>query len=672
MKLKDVGFFQQHIEKLVLGIGALFLLIIAVLYLMPNPYSVEMRGRELGPGDVEAFINEEANRLAQELKEPLPEDVNLPEIPDWSGAILQRYESPLTENVRLTGISSPGPGDVIMPPADSNEPYYVPRPPMAKDFAATAGHGVLTDAPESMSQRHYQELVTLVGQERPRDYHYASVEARFDLDEWRNRLANKPEDAEGRQLRRIWWARMIGVAGVFLQRQERDPVSGEWTNTTIVKSLPIQIAFRPEDEQDDQWSEERGNQVVQYIREHQGYIQRTPFPPQPRHVSWTPPHDAPPKLSPEKQRQLRDVFEELTDTREKVRRWEERLNLSPGEPVEEEQLSPRQEAYFRQLQRERSELRKYIAERNEILGVRTSTDMPEGDDEGWRDEPSPGRAGPAGRRNGRGEVPAPYRDEPRAAPGVGGGRYNNDRARDPARREPERSGRRYLSGNFGDEPRPDETLDAADGEEPQRRDVVRVWAHDLTVEPGKTYRYRVIVTTLNPLFQQDRPPDAQKKQYYNQLALMPDEEDLAKAPWTDPVQIDPEYYFFLVGGSTENQTATVELWHVYNGRWRHGEFKISPGDPIAGPTTISGPDGETEVPMRTDAILVDLLSTSSGQGAGPTIGGGVRMLYLDPGSNQLADRTVAQDTDNPDRLRLQNETLRRQALAQREPEQPQP
>ena len=41
--------------------------------------------------------------------------------------------------------------------------------------------------------------------------------------------------------------------------------------------------------------------------------------------------------------------------------------------------------------------------------------------------------------------------------------------------------------------------DAGAGEE-QEESVIQIWAHDITIEPGRTYRYRFTVELYNPFF----------------------------------------------------------------------------------------------------------------------------------------------------------------------------
>ena len=182
---------------------------------------------------------------------------------------------------------------------------------------------------------------------------------------------------------------------------------------------------------------------------------------------------------------------------------------------------------------------------------------------------------------------------------------------------------------------------------------IKVWAHDLTVEPGKTYRYRVIVSVLNPLFRQSRVPESQQQEFFNQVALGPAEQELEASPWTEPVRVDPERYFFFIQGAPQNQIAQVEVWRVFNGRWRRDEFQVQPGDPIGGTMEVTVNGQERTIDMHADAVAVDLAAV----GGNSPFGGDTLLLYLDRLSGRIASRSAAQDSGSTERIRLENEAF---------------
>ncbi|MEM1210970.1 MAG: hypothetical protein AAGI68_01600 [Planctomycetota bacterium] len=134
-----------------------------------------------------------------------------------------------------------------------------------------------------------------------------------------------------------------------------------------------------------------------------------------------------------------------------------------------------------------------------------------------------------------------------------------------------------------------------------------VWAHDLTARPGQTYRYKLAVNAINPLFGFARLPPEQIDMAQNQPAVGPGEEQLANAPWGPPVAVEPMLEFFVTGGRA-GQPATVEVYRRHDGRWHTETFQPAPGD------LIGAADVQGQINMDTGAVVVDILSERDDQG----------------------------------------------------------
>ncbi|HYE02756.1 MAG TPA: hypothetical protein VD963_05940 [Phycisphaerales bacterium] len=131
--------------------------------------------------------------------------------------------------------------------------------------------------------------------------------------------------------------------------------------------------------------------------------------------------------------------------------------------------------------------------------------------------------------------------------------------------------------------------------------AIRVWAHDITAERGRTYQYRLAVVLNNPIFGRE-------------AALKPDQAELAKAPtlispaspWTEPVRVFDETYYFIVnaeegGGLTGVPSASAEVYVFSWGYWRRGMIGLQPGDPLAGEIRVPDLSGLiAAVPTSTD------------------------------------------------------------------------
>jgi len=172
------------------------------------------------------------------------------------------------------------------------------------------------------------------------------------------------------------------------------------------------------------------------------------------------------------------------------------------------------------------------------------------------------------------------------------------------------------------------------------------YVNDLTVRPGRTYRYRVTANMLNPLFGRQQNLAPEQKPQAESLGLASEPSD-----WTEPVQVEPEHKFFLVGGSADVQTANVEVYKLYDGVWRSYTFdNIHPGDVIGGARTKKVGDGDAQIDFGLGMVLVDLTAPSGA-------GGDTEALMLDLRTQRLAQRSIRSDASDPQREVYRNDEL---------------
>lgn len=125
--------------------------------------------------------------------------------------------------------------------------------------------------------------------------------------------------------------------------------------------------------------------------------------------------------------------------------------------------------------------------------------------------------------------------------------------------------------------------------------AAKLLAHDVFVQRGKTYRYRVSLTLNNPI-------------YGKVVANNPEQEKLQKEPfvhtapseWSDPVSVEDETYYFVTSASSQDaisrsSRATADVYIFRWGFWRRGTVSIEPGDIIA--TDVKIPDFSKQIAM---------------------------------------------------------------------------
>jgi len=189
----------------------------------------------------------------------------------------------------------------------------------------------------------------------------------------------------------------------------------------------------------------------------------------------------------------------------------------------------------------------------------------------------------------------------------------------------------------------DSLFDDEDQDESAKPRPVQVWAYDLTVEPNKTYRYRIAVSVINPLFQRTQiDPELQKK-YFHRLAINSD-----YSQWSQPVSIQPKHYFFVVSGGGASQSVNVEIWRVFDGQWVMEDFQVKAGDSIGGKIDRVWGDQTVPIDMAIGSVAVDVI----GSGAAQDVHKSIQLVYLDLESNTLHSRFVSDDRNSPVRRRL--------------------
>jgi len=183
--------------------------------------------------------------------------------------------------------------------------------------------------------------------------------------------------------------------------------------------------------------------------------------------------------------------------------------------------------------------------------------------------------------------------------------------------------------------------------EEEQPNLITVWSHDLTVEPGKTYRYRASVSLINPLFQRLILSPEQKEKQFHKLSLVS-----KPSAWSEPITVAPERHFFLVADSQQKQSVDVEVFTIFNGAWRSHRFNVRPGDTIGSNVTLGAGALETPIDLSLGYAVVDLDFDAIHNMDRGLERKTTEMLYMDLATGKLETRTVAGDHKHPDLIRL--------------------
>ncbi|HOF17336.1 MAG TPA: hypothetical protein PK082_00370 [Phycisphaerae bacterium] len=184
---------------------------------------------------------------------------------------------------------------------------------------------------------------------------------------------------------------------------------------------------------------------------------------------------------------------------------------------------------------------------------------------------------------------------------------------------------------------------------------VLVWAHDTSIDPRKTYRYRLQVAFLNPLLglPLKAKTDADAR---TATVLSP------FGPWSNPVSIPKATQMFLTGANPMDGSVKVTIFARSFGQGVQANFTVRRGEPVGGVrkvkviNPVSGVEQEVQVDFSTGAVAADFDFNK------PVLKGNfstttVEMVYLDE-QGRLQSRNSAADESSDTYKKLRDETQR--------------
>jgi hypothetical protein len=523
MKLKGVNPLEQHIEKIVLvAVAGIFLLVVAAqLLLQPNKVKVGNQP-PVPPG--RAF--ETVRTKADQVRNRMESEVDLPAVPPMNIVqdFIARREAPVAPAATLTQLGrAPQIDRVAGPSAPAGTARIAAvRVPAPQRLVAASPRGTVSPA-EVLRHPQIREHLP---EAQPFDKAGVSVEASFSGRALREALM--APGAEGTTAMPAgWWRDGIEILMVQLEREEMT-ADGTWTNLTAVPAIPGRLNIMEQVRSVRTVGDLAG--VVSDAQEGVEEIRRPRYLELIAGTPWAPPSEMA-KLQPQVQ-------------------------------------NPEIERQVRRLE----DVRRQIVE---VQGQLESM-APAGGGAGGGGA-APGGRGPAGGRAPGGAEP-PRTDE-------------RERRRLEQRLTSLRTTETQIAESLrrlGYTPPTEPVEPAAGGGEQVQRPLVedpavRLWAHDITVQPGKVYRYRMAVGINNPIFGRA-------------AGLVPEQQDLAASPvilsepsaWSSPVYVLDDRYFFIttahepdmLGGARAPARAKAEVFQFHYGFFRRGEVQLEPGDKV--------------------------------------------------------------------------------------------
>jgi hypothetical protein len=160
------------------------------------------------------------------------------------------------------------------------------------------------------------------------------------------------------------------------------------------------------------------------------------------------------------------------------------------------------------------------------------------------------------------------------------------------------------------------------------REPMVFWAHDDTVEPTKTYRYRIRLGVFNPLAGTNQLSEKDKA-LKDQVILWSD-----FSPVTKPVEIMGRLYFFANSIREADRAVTVQISKLALGRWYSHDFVVRQGEQIGNVFEPEPEKPDRRTPGGTAGLSAAALGAMMGAPPGSPMG-----AYPGPGMSLPQDNS---------------------------------
>jgi len=532
------NFFEEHVEKIVLLLVGILCMWLLISYVLLSPNKVVYKGEKLSPGEIDLRVQQDAEKLEFSLGEK-------PKPPPPYESQVKRFVQKIAAAVDVNAINWPLP---IYSSADIRDKrrYHIPQIGEVSDVDAEHIRAVAqipVSRPEGAGGGR-EEMIEV------NDIDLVTVEAKFDVESLRaNFYESFAGDKVPMESRDPCLARPI-FAEVQLHRQELLD-DGRWGDWQIVPRTQIDRRRQMFDVEKDFRALPPGGIKVRLLQFDDPMVMADLLQPDVYQIAspreeWFPPF-------------LHRRFVEWRKAEEAE------LKRKAVEAAREAEQKRREE-----------ELEQRLEERR-------------GGSQDPRFGPGGGRYGgygamegiPGAYSSGRGTV-GRSRD---SLLGSRGGRYGDrgpmDRVKEREKEleeEKERlakqreTERRALIEGIYDEF--ESVLLTGQADITRLVAPLTFWAQDDTVEPGKSYRYRIRLGVFNPIAGTSQFAD-QDSQLKNQVILWSGFSDI-----TEKIEIPKKVYFFALNIQEAAKIVTVQVSKYLLGYWHSRDFPVRQGEVI--------------------------------------------------------------------------------------------
>lgn len=575
--IKKIGsFFEEHIEKVVLAVVVVGCIVLSYFYVIKSPNAVSYDKLKISPSEIDKRIREQAKQLENKLKQP-PQPK-----PDY----VSRLTGVLDPNDPVReGIMGPLQGgfaglmNVAIPNVDTRVSITLPINISTdviggRQYALPLSQGIIGEvndvAVEYIRAAAYIPTMPVTedvpyenAAPEPNDLDLVTVAAKFNVAELYKKCK---ESFVGEDVPQQWRDPCLAVpvfAAVQLQRQKLLD-DGSWSDWQDVPRSIIDSRKRMFEIVEHTDNLPPGGIKVRLLQFNDPQVTMDLLQPQAYQIASADQEWFPPSLHRE--------FVELRK-KEKIEQKREEIEAKKEEEGRnrEQRLDDR---------------------RGSTTGTRSVTGRSSGGTsynqgygtEGTRDTRSARSRRGSDSRGGRGDIgygdTGRYSDTLPGDRGSTSGRQRQPR-RGPNERNPEMD---YLTPGQGQtrtQPSSDDVYNKYQAiliteltDLSKKRDPLVFWAHDDTVEPGTSYRYRIRLGVFNPIAGTNQFKQ-QDKSLKNQVILWSGFSDI-----TQSVLIPERMYIFARGIQEAAKQVTVQVSKYVLGYWYNKDFYVEQGEVI--------------------------------------------------------------------------------------------